>query len=82
MKKETKDLLVSMVETWNKFNPKRSVDARLDESEFSPKHWSLDIRIGGVIPSDFMAFILPALIAQDCLWFISGLDSDVIFHIQ
>ena len=82
MKKETKDLLISMVETWNKFNPRGSVDAHFDESEFSPKHWSLDIAIGGVVPSDFMAFLLPALIAQDCSWFLSAYGSKVIFHIQ
>lgn len=82
MKKETKDLLISMVETWNKFNPSKSVDAHFDDSEFSPKHWSLEIAINGVVCSDFMAFLLPALIAQDCVWFFSAYGSQVIFHIQ
>lgn len=82
MKKETKDLLISMVETWNKFNPSRSVDAHFEDSEFSPKHWSLDIAFGGVVGSEFMAFLLPALIAQNCIWFISAYGSQVIFHIQ
>lgn len=82
MKKETKDLLIGMVETWNKFNPSKSVDAHFDESEFSPKHWSLEIAIGGVISSEFMSFLLPALIAQGCIWFFSAFGSDVIFHIQ
>lgn len=71
-----------MVETWNKFNPKSYLDAHFDDSEFSPKHWSLDIAFGGVVPSTFMAFLLPALIAQDCLWFVSGCGSKVVFHIQ
>lgn len=82
MKKETKDLLVSMIETWNKFNPQRSVGATFDDSEFSPKHWSLDIAFSGVVCSEFMAFLLPALIAQGCIWFISAFGSNVIFHIQ
>lgn len=82
MKKETKDLLITMVESWNKFNPRRSVDVDLDDSEFSPKHWSLDMSFGGVVSSDFIAFLLPALIAQDCIWFVSGLGNRVILHIQ
>lgn len=71
-----------MVETWNKFNPQRSVDADFDDSEFSPKHWSLDIDIRGVVSSDFMAFLLPALVAQDCHWFLSAYGSEIRFHIQ
>lgn len=82
MKKETKDLLVNMVETWNKFNPSQSVDAHFDDSEFCPKHWSLDIAIEGVVCSSFLAFLLPALIAQGCQWFLSAYSSQVIFHIQ
>lgn len=82
MKKETKDLLVSMVKSWNTFNPQKAVDAHFDESEFSPKHWSIDMAIEGVVCSDFMAFFLPALQAQDCVWFFSGYSHQVIFHIQ
>ena len=82
MKKETKDLLVTMVQTWNQFNPQKAVRAHFDDSEFSPKHWSLDMAIEGVVSSDFMAFLLPALIAQDCVWFFSAYGSEVIFHIQ
>ena len=82
MKKETKDLVVTMVETWNKFNPSGWVDAQFDDSECSPKQWSLDLALGGVMSSEFMAFLLPALIAQDCHWFLSAYGSEVIFHIQ
>lgn len=82
MKKETKDLLINMVETWNKFNLRKSVEAHFDESEFCPKNWALDIAIEGVISSDFMMFIQPVLIVQDCQWFFSAYGSQVNFHIQ
>lgn len=82
MKKETKDLITSMIKSWNQFNPQKSVDVHFDESEFSPKHWALEVAIGGVVCADFMAFLLPALQAQNCLWFFSGINNHVVFHIQ
>lgn len=71
-----------MVETWNKFNPSKSVDAHFDESEFCPKQWSLEIAISGVVCSEFMNFLEPALFANNCMWFFSAYGSQVIFHIQ
>lgn len=82
MKKETKDLLICMVETWNKFNQSKSVDAHFDELEFSPKQWSLDLAIVGVVNSDFMNFLLPAIYAHDCIWFMNACGDNLILHIQ
>ena len=82
MKQETKDLLVNMINAWNQFNPQKRVDAHIDDSEFSPEHWSLDIAISGVICSDFYAFLVPALQVNQCYWFLHGLGDNVCFHIQ
>lgn len=71
-----------MVETWNKFHSQNRIDAHFDDSEFSPKHWSLEVSIKDIINPDFVAFLLPALIAQGCSWFIYAYGSNVIFHIQ
>lgn len=81
MKKETKDLIISMIETWNMFNSQNRVDVHFDDSEFSPKRWSLDVSIKDVIKPDFVAFLLPALVAQECSWIIYAYGSNVIFHI-
>ena len=75
-------MLVKMVNAWNQFNPQKSVDVEFEESEFSPKNWSLDVSIKGVVSSDFMAFLLPALQAHGCYWFFSGYSDRVSFHIQ
>lgn len=82
MTKETKDLIITMIQSWNQFNPRKAVKVHFDDSEFSPKHWSLDMAIEGVISSKFMSFLLPALIAHNCHWFLSAYGSEVIFHIQ
>lgn len=82
MKKETKDLIITMIQSWNQFNPQKAVKVHFDDSEFSPKHWSLDMAIEGIVCSDFLAFLLPALVAQNCIWFVSGLNQRIIFHIQ
>lgn len=82
MKQETKDLILLMIETWNKFHLGEKVEASFDESEFSPKHWSLEVAISGVVSPNFILFLLPTLVAQNCAWFIHAYGSNVIFHIQ
>lgn len=82
MKKETKELLIKMVNTWNQFNLVKKVDAEFDESEFAPGLWSIDLEIKGVVNSDFVMFLLPALVCQDCHWFLSECGGRVSFHIQ
>lgn len=82
MEKETKDLLVLMVNTWNQFNINKKVDAEIDAREFSVGCWSIDISICGVVNSDFVLYLLPAIIARNCIWFLGGTDERVVFHIQ
>lgn len=82
MNKETKDLVIKMVNTWNQFNLSKKVDAEFDDSEFSPSNWSLDIDIKGVVNSDFVMFLLPALVCHNCHWFLSECSGRVSFHIQ
>ena len=75
-------MLVKMVESWNTFNLSKSVKVNFEESEFSPKNWSLELSISGVVCSEFVAFLLPALQVHRCIWFLSGYNDNVIFHIQ
>lgn len=82
MKKETKDVLVKMVDTWNQFNLSKKVDAEIGESEFSRGRWALTIRLRGVVNSDFLMFLLPSLVCQDCTWFIHECEGRVVFYIQ
>lgn len=82
MKKETKDLVVTMVNTWNQFNRSKRVDSTIVESEFSKGHWSIELEIKGVVNSDFMTFLQPALYSNDCIWFFAGSNDTVVFHIQ
>ena len=82
MKKETKDLLVTMVQTWNQFNPQKAVKAHFDDDEFEPSHWALDVAIENIVTSDFLGFLLPALQAYKLIWFLNGCGNKVIFHIQ
>lgn len=82
MKKETKEMLVLMVKCWNQCHVSKAVEFEFEESEFTRGHWSLEFRFGGVVPSDFVMFILPALAAHDCTWFMSGINNQVYFHIQ
>lgn len=82
MKKETKDLVVKMVTTWNQFNCSKRVDADIDESEFAKGHWSVKLCMRGVVNSDFVMFLLPSLVCQECIWFIGECDGRVVFYIQ
>lgn len=82
MKKETKELLVKMVHTWNQFNLVKKVDAEIEELEFSKGNWSIDLAVRGVVNPDFVMFLLPTLVCQDCIWFLSDNDGRVAFHIQ
>lgn len=82
MKKETKVLVIKMVNAWNQFNPQKSVDTEFEENEFNKGSWSLNIKFSGIVLSDFIAFLLPALMANNCIWFISAIDDKVILHIQ
>lgn len=82
MKKETKDLLVNMVEGWNKFNPQKAVMAHFDDNEFSPKCWSLDVAMEDVVDSDFIVFLLPVIQVKNCIWFLHAYNNKVILHIQ
>lgn len=71
-----------MVDTWNQFNIGKKVDAEIDAREFSLGCWSIDISISGVVNSDFVLFLLPAIIARNCIWFLSETNERVVFHIQ
>lgn len=82
MKKETKELIVKMVKTWNQFNCSKTVDVEIEEDEFSKGHWSLSLRIRGVVNSDFVMFLLPSLVCQECHWFIHECGGRVVFNIQ
>lgn len=82
MNKETKDLVVKMVETWNSFNLSKRVDAEIESSEFSKGHWAVDLRVRGVVNSDFLMFLLPTLVCQGCMWFLSECGGKVVFNIQ
>lgn len=82
MKKETKILLVSMVAAWNQFHVSKRVDAEFNEDEFQKGHWSLEVRIRGVVNAEFVSFLLPALAANNCTWFMSAINHQVYFHIQ
>lgn len=82
MKKETKDLLVNMIQAWNQFNPQKAVKAHFDDNEFSSKCWSLDVAMEGVVGSDFIGFLLPAIQVNNCIWFLNAYNNKVILHIQ
>lgn len=82
MKKETKEMLVMMLKSWNQFNAAKAVVFEFEESEFSRSHWSLELKFSGVVPSDFIGFFLPALAAHNCIWFMSAVSNQVYFHIQ
>lgn len=82
MKKETKELLVNMVLAWNQFNPQKSVEAHFDDNEFQKGSWALDVALGGVVNSDFIGFILPAIQVNNCIWFLNACGDNVIMHIQ
>lgn len=82
MKKEIKEMLESMINAWGYYNQSKRVTFKMECEEFSRGHWSMDLRCSGVINPEFMAFLLPALSANDCIWFLSGIGNDVIFHIQ
>lgn len=82
MKKETKDLLVSMIESWNKFNPQKAVDAYFSNDEFKPLWGSIEIAFDSVAGSDFIGFILPVIMTHKCIWFMNACGSRLIFHIQ
>lgn len=82
MKNETKDLLILMVTTWNQFNIYKKVDAEIERNEFSPGNWSIDISISGAVPHEFVLYLLPAIIARNCIWYLYGSNDRVVFHIQ
>lgn len=82
MKLETKDLIMQMVTTWNQFNCAKRVDVEFDESEFSKGHWAINLELKGVVNSDFVMFLLPTLVCQNCIWFLSECGGRVVFHIQ
>lgn len=82
MKKETKELLVKMVHTWNQFNLVKKVDAEIEESEFQKGCWSIDLAIRGVVNPEFVMFLLPTLVCQECYWFLGDSNGRVFFHIQ
>ena len=82
MKKETKDLLVLMFKSWNQFNPQKAVKADFDADEFNKGSWALDVSLSGMVYSDFVAFILPALQAHNCIWFLNAYHDNIIMHIQ
>lgn len=82
MKKETKDLLVNMVQAWNQFNPQKAVKVSFDDSEFNKGCWALDLALGGVVNSDFICFFLPAIQVNNCIWFLNACGDNVIMHIQ
>ena len=82
MKKETKDSLILSIEFWNQFNAQKAVKALFDENEFNKGCWSLDVSFSGIVNSDFIAFILPALSVNNCIWFLSALNDKLILHIQ
>lgn len=69
MKKETKEMLVLMLKSWNQFNVVKAIMFDFEESEFSRGHWALELKFSGVVPSDFIVFFLPALAAHNCTWF-------------
>ena len=82
MKIETKDLLILMVTTWNQFNVKKQVESEIDTREFSTGQWSVDLSIRGVVNSEFVLYLLPAVITHNCIWFMSGSDDCLVIHIQ
>lgn len=82
MKKETKEMLVLMLKSWNQFNASKAVVFEFEDSEFTRGHWSLELKLSGVVPSDFIGFFLPALAANNCTWFMSAINHQVYFHIQ
>ena len=71
-----------MIESWNQFNPQKYISASFDVNEFNKGCWALDVAIMGVVNSDFIAFLLPALQSFNCIWFFNGHGDNVIFHIQ
>lgn len=82
MKKETKEMLVLMLKSWNQFNAAKAVVFEFEDSEFTRGHWSLELKFSGVVSSDFIGFFLPALAANKCTWFMSAINHQVYFHIQ
>ena len=82
MKKETKEMLVLMLKSWNQFNASKAVVFEFEDSEFTRGHWSLELKLSGVVPSDFIGFFLPALAANNCTWFMSAINHQVYLHIQ
>lgn len=82
MKKETKEMLVLMLKSWNQFNAGKAIVFEFEDSEFTRGHWSLELKLSGVVPSDFIGFFLPALAANNCTWFMSAINHQVYFHIQ
>lgn len=82
MKQETKDMILKMVKVWNQFNQQKAVNATTDDSEFDKGCWSLDVALTGVVNSEFMAFLLPALIVHNCHWFMYAHNDNLIMHIQ
>lgn len=75
-------MVVMMVNTWNQFHLSKRVDSEIEELEFSKGCWSIDLRIKGVVESEFVLFLLPALVCQGCIWFLMDNDGRVTFHIQ
>ena len=75
-------MIVGMVNTWSLYHPSQRVEFECDVEEFNPGHWSVDLRCKGVVSPDFVAFIVPALSAYDCIWFLSAVNSYLLFHIQ
>lgn len=75
-------MLVLMLQSWNQFNVTKRINFKCDESEFSRGHWSLEILLNGVVPSEFFLFFLPALSAHGCLWFLSGIQNQIVLHVQ
>lgn len=82
MEKCVKDLFISMVKTWNQFNPQKSVNAEFEENEFNKGKWSLNIILAGMVGSDFIAFLLPSLMAYNCIWYMGGVNNTISLHIQ
>lgn len=82
MEKRVKDLFISMVKAWNQFNPQKSVNAEFEENEFNKGQWSLNIILVGMVVSDFLAFLLPSLVAYNCIWYMGAHNDKIIVHIQ
>lgn len=75
-------MLESMVSAWFLYQPAERVEYEVESDEFSRGHWSLDLKIKGVVSPEFLAFLIPALRANECHWFMSAINSYVVIHIQ